>query len=211
MRFLTIFAFLVAAFAGPAAHASAVSLAGVDTRVLVTADLDSLGLTPALQGSASFDDNGAINFPITGGSLDFSTLGGQILHEGSGVFLSDGANTVFAGNFIIDTVQQTIFGDVVLNDTTTVGDDLPLFSFDLSTVTTEELIDLDNPSLSLLFTMTLAGALTEVFGAPDLAGAQFGLAATLPQPVPVPGALGLFLIGAGALEAMRRRRRRALA
>ena len=205
MRFLYILAIAVSTFAAPAANAAPVGLAGADTRVLVTADLEGLGLTPSLQGSATFE-NGAINFPITGGSLDFTTLAGEILHEGSGVFLSDGSNSVFAGNFIIDTTNQTIFGDVVLNDTINVGDDLPLFSFDLSTITAPELLDLDNPSLSLLITATLAGALTEVFGAPDLEGAEFGLAATLPQPVPVPGALGLFLAGAGVLHLMRRRR-----
>ena len=206
MRLLTAFGLLIAALGvSGQAYAAPVALVGGDTRVQVTADLAGLGLTPGVDGAATIfsGDPLIVNFPVTGGVLDFTNLGGSIEHEGSGVTLTGGGNTVFAGNFVIDTINSVIRGDVVLNNTTNVGDDLELFSFDTTGAT---ITDLDNPDLALLITATLAGALTDVFDAPDLTGGQFGLASTLPQPVPVPGAIGLFALGAGALGLLRRRR-----
>lgn len=185
-----------------AAHASPVPLAGGETRVVVTADLAALGLAPSLVGTASVVD-GAISFPITGGALD--GVAGTIEHEGSGVTLSDGATAATVGNFIVDTIQQTIFGDVDLNGAR-IADDAPLFTFDASSVTPAELTDLSNPSLALLISATLAGTLTSAFGAADLTGVQFGLAATLPQAVPLPPALVLFAAGLAGLGAASRRK-----
>ncbi len=161
----------------PAALSSAAAaplpLIGDDTRVRITADLDGLGLTPGLTGTAAFVGSD-INFDITGGELD--GLAGEILHEGSGVSLTAGGTSVFAGNFIIDTVNQQLLGDVSVGPdqmtAAVVGDDLPLFTFDLSTVSVDQLTDLSEPLLALIITDTLAGALTDVFGAPDLAGAE---------------------------------------
>ncbi|MGF1544046.1 MAG: VPLPA-CTERM sorting domain-containing protein [Parvularculaceae bacterium] len=198
------------------ASAEPVMLAGGDTRVVIDIStdgensftLEDLGLQAGLTGTATLVD-GAINFPITGGELD--GIAGQILHEGSGVTLTgldteDGTGpTLFASNFIIDTINETLFGDVMV-DGEVIGEDLDLFTFDAASVTAEALTDLDDPTLALFITETLAGALIDVFGADDFAGARFGFAATAPQVVPLPGALGLFLAGAGALGFIRRRR-----
>jgi hypothetical protein len=199
MRFLSFIAGLSAlAFAG-VAQASTITLGSGETRVRVEADLAGLGLTPSLVGTTSVvnDPNGLVlSFPVTGGQLD--GLAGSIEHEGSGVTLTAGATSVTVGNFIIDTVQQVIFGDVDLNGAR-IGDDLDLFSFDLSTVTPGQLTNLNTQFLALLITPTLAGALTQIFGAPDLENALFGFASTLPQEVPLPAAVWMFLAGLAGL------------
>lgn len=189
------------------AAAQAAPVGGGDTRVQVTADLAGLGLTPGVLGSATIvsADPLTVNFPVTGGELD-AALAGNILHNGSGVSLSGGGNTIDLTNFVIDTVAQLILGDVDLN-AADFAEDLPLFSFDLASVTVEQLTDLANPALALLFTGEAAGALTAVFGAPDLTGAQFGLAATAPElAVAEPAMLALFGLGALGVAAARRRR-----
>ncbi|GGI85331.1 hypothetical protein GCM10007973_22400 [Polymorphobacter multimanifer] len=147
-----------------------------------------------------------VSFPITGGSLN-SALSGFILHEGSGVSLTGGSNTLGLSNFIIDTVSQRILGDASLNGSL-IANDLSLFTFDLSSVTAAQLTDLSSPSLSLFFTPGAASALTQVFGAPDLAGVQFGLAATGPSvaAVPEPASWAMLICGFGLVGVVARRR-----
>ena len=97
---------------------------------------------------------------------------------------------------LIDTAVATVFGNV------NGGSDFaPLFQF--GTV--------DAAGIELEFTSTLAGALSLVFGAPDLTGATFGIANTSPQvaPVPLPAAVWLLLAGVGGLVALRGRGRAA--
>lgn len=206
MRLTPLFAALVGlGFATTAAEAAPIQLGSGETRVRVTADLAGLGLTPSLVGTASIasDPNGlVISFPVTGGQLD--GLEGTIEHEGSGVSLTAGATTVTVGNFIIDTVNEVILGDVELNGAR-IADDLGLFSFDLSSINPAQLTILNQQFLALIITPALAGALTDVFGAPDLAGAVFGFASTRPQEVPLPAAAWLFIAGAGALGFARRK------
>ena len=168
----------------------------------------SMGTAPATVGSAAVTGVAPLTvaFPITGGDLD-DALAGRILHEGSGVSLQAGGITLALENFIIDTTDQLILGDASL-DGTLLAEDLALFSFDLSTVTVAALVDLADPALTLSLTAGAAGALTSVFGAPDLTGAPFGLAATAPAfaDVPEPGALMLFGLGVVGLAAGQRRR-----
>lgn len=185
----------------------AASLIGGVTQVQVTADVGALGLTPGVLGSASIVSGQPLTvaFPITGGALN-SSLAGFILHEGSGVSLTAGGNSLSLTNFIIDTIGQRILGDAALNGTS-LATDLPLFTFDLSTVTPAALTNLASPSLSLLFSRQAATALTTVFGAPDLTGAQFGLAATAPSAVPEPATWAMLLLGFGAVGVIARRRR----
>lgn len=210
MRFFKTFApvlLTIACLAAPTvAHAA--TIVGGETRVEVTADLAALGLTPGIIGSATIAAASplTVGFPITGGSLDGS-LAGFILHEGSGVSLTAGGNSLALTNFIIDTVSERILGDASLNGVS-LATDLALFSFDLSSVTLAQLTNLDAPTLGLFITADAAGALTTVFGAPDLTGAQFGLAATSPilSAVPEPSNWALLIVGFGLVGAFARRR-----
>lgn len=184
---------------------SAATLIGGDTRVAFS---DAIaGLTPGVTGTATVVAAAplTVNFGITGGTLD-AALAGQILHNGSGVTLSNGTNTVGLGNFIIDTVASTLFGDASLNGVT-LGTALPLATFDLSSVTVAELTNLDSPLLSLLLTSTAAGALTTAFGVADLTGASIGSAATSPlSAIPEPATWLMLIVGFGAVGLALRQR-----
>lgn len=196
---------MIVAFALPAV-AQAVPVTGGGTAVRVTAPLADLGLTIALTGSATALDGGRVLFPISGGDLDAMTLAGQILHEGSGISLSTALATVGLGNFIIDTVASRLLADVTVNGVA-FAEDLAILAFDLGSVTPAQLTDLLNPALALSFTNEAALALTTVFGAPDLTGAEFGLAATAPElaaAVPAPATLLLGMTGVVLLAARRR-------
>lgn len=176
-----------------AAHAA--PIVGGETTVEVTADLTGLGLAGAPFGSATAD--GAVfTFPITGGEAD--DAGAVIEHEGSGVTLSalaDASIAATVGNFVVDTTAAGITGDIIGG-----AEDVPFFDF--GTV--------DDDGIDLTITTELAGALTAVFGAPDLAGAVFGVANTAPvvedvAPIPLPAALPLLAAALGGLALFRRR------
>ncbi|WP_426163836.1 PEPxxWA-CTERM sorting domain-containing protein [Sandarakinorhabdus sp. DWP1-3-1] len=180
------------------AVAPAATIVGGDTRVAFGAAIT--GLEASLLGSASLVGGApglTVNFPITGGTLD-AALAGAIRHDGSGISLSNGTNTLALSNFVIDTTAGILFGDAALNGTL-VGTALDLFSFDLSTVTVPQLTDLDNPLLALTIRPTASGALTAAFGLGETAGATLGLAATAPQlaAVPEPGSWAMLVIGFG--------------
>lgn len=184
-------------FAMGSAQASTVALLPVgETSVEVTADLAALGLSGAPTGTASVDVSGVnpvFSFAITGGTLD---MGGNFLieHEGSGVALSALADPMISatvGNFLIDTGAGTVAGNV------NGGSAAPVL-FEFGTVS--------DAGIPLLISGDLAGALSAVFGAPDLTGAQFGLANTAPAAVPLPAALPLLLAGIAGLALLRRRR-----
>lgn len=193
--------------------AQATELAGGTTAVRVTADLGALGLTPGLTGTASVDSTlgfDRIFFPITGGDLDFSTLGGQIRHDGSGITLTSGSTVVGLGNFVIDTSASQLLADVTLNGNA-FASGAAILEFDLSGLTAGQITDLSNPVISLRFTQTGADALTQAFGAPNLAGVEFGLAATSPVAVPEPAAWAMMIVGFGAIGAALRQRHRVTA
>ena len=202
---------VVAAFLITPVAAQALPVVDGETRVVVTADLAGLGLTPSLLGTANLVSAAplTVSFPITGGELDLDTLVGQIRHDGSGLSLEAGGNTISFTNFIIDTTNPLVTADYLFNGNL-VANGGSLFSFDLSSVTIAELTDLAAPALALFFTDASASFLTEVFGAPDLTGAQFGLVAIGPVlglvEVPAPTAFALFGLSALGLAAARRRR-----
>jgi hypothetical protein len=132
------------------------------------------------------------SFPITGGSI---TDGNALIeHEGSGVSLfaiADPTVEVSVGNFLIDTMMGTVSGDV----------------FGLATGVT--FFTFGTPGaggIPLLISSDLAGALASIFSAPDLTGAEFGLASTMPTPVPLPAGLPLLLAALGGFAVMRRKR-----
>ena len=195
------------AFAGTASAAPVVD--GITT-VEVTVDLGDI--EAGLVGSATLaDEDGlVVNFPVTGGDLD--GLAGTIDHEGSGLTLTANDITVSLTNFTIDTVASTLSG-MVMVDGSTVGR-LDLFTFDLTGLGAQDVTNLDEPQIALLFTQMAADALANTFSIAALSalgGEEFGLAATAPvvgdvDVIPVPGAAILFVTGAAAFAARRRAR-----
>jgi len=180
-------------FASGTAQASTVSIEGGITTLEVVAPLGALGLTGAPTGTASAD--GAVfSFPITGGSV-FSNGNALIEHEGVGVTLSNAMGTeATVGDFRIDTAMASILGTV--NGGT---DFVPLF----------ELGAADARGIEVTIGETLAGALTSIFGAPDLNGATFGFANVTPEisEVPLPASALLLLAGFGAMAGLRARKK----
>ncbi len=133
-------------------------------------------------------------FPVTGGEAG---AGGAVIeHEGSGVSLTAGAATASVGNFVVDTGAAEVRGDLL---GVTTGSPLAFFNFGSGTVL---------PGVELTISSTLAGALSEVFGAPDLTDATFGYAVPSPQvaPVPLPAGALLLIGGLGMFGLVRRKR-----
>lgn len=164
------------------------------TTVEVTANLTGLGLGGAPVGTATAS-NGVFSFPITGGTIDTVTGNALIEHDGSGVqlfALADPAVNVSVGNFLIDTFAGTVSGNVL-----GAPGSVTFFTFGTPGAS----------GIPLLISSDLAGALQSIFtGAPDLTGAEFGLANTFPTPVPVPAALPLLLADLGGLALLRHKR-----
>ncbi len=170
------------------------------TTVLVTAPLKALGLGGAATGTGGVtlsDGFPLFSFNITGGTVD-AAGNALIQHVGSGVqlfALADQTIAATVGNFLIDTKAKTVSGVVNGGSASAI-----LFTFG----------EVTKRGISLNISTALAGALTAVFGAPDLTGVRFGFANTAPQvaPVPVAGALPLMAGGLGMLGALGLRRRR---
>jgi hypothetical protein len=193
--------------------ARALPLVGDQTIVLLTSAglLSSVGISVAPTGSAAvaLDIAGRPEalFPITGG--DVVGLTGTIEHDGSGLVLAQGGTELPLGNFLIDTTQLLLFGDTPLGN-------VPLFDIGLCTNlagTAGECIDGDGSVLldgfKLSLTQTAAGALTQVFGLPDLTGTQIGVARIDVRVVPEPGTLALVGLGLAAVAARGRKSRSA--
>jgi hypothetical protein len=210
---------LVATLAGVlglgSSTASAVPLAGDQTIVLLTSLplLTGAGLTPSGLGTAIVGGDlvgrAEAAFPITGG--DLTGIAGTIEHDGSGLRLDDGATQVDLENFLIDTTLFQLFGDASV-DGTPVGN-VPLFDLGLCTSlagTAAQCIDSDGSVLldgfKLSLTEAASGALSSVFGLPDLTGAQIGVARIDARVVPEPSTA--LLIGAGLVAASAKRSRR---
>jgi hypothetical protein len=184
---------------GAAAQAATI-LPKNQTTVLVTAPIGALGLGGVPTGTAgvSIDGDGfpLFAFNITGGTID-ANGNALIEHDGSGVRLFALANPTISatvGNFLVDTLGGTISG--IVNGT---GPQTVLFTFD----------EVTPRGIAIDISSALAGALTAVFGAPDLTGVRFGFANTAPEPAPVPLPAGapLILAALAALGLVARRRR----
>lgn len=182
----------------PAASATLPIVGGITT-VEVTANLGALGLfgAPFLEADVDVSDtNPLFSFGITGGSTNGDTL---IEHDGSGVTLAsiaDPSINTTVSNFLIDVGAGGIFGNVDNS-----ADQALLFTFDP--------LDAGAPDIPIFIAAPLAGQLTTIFDAPDLATAQFGIANTSPEigpaVVPLPAGLPLMVAGLGALWVVRRR------
>lgn len=178
------------------AVANTVAIVGGVTNVEVTAPLGALGLTGSTFGTATVDGSGAnpvFSFGITGGEAGGPTL---IEHDGSGVTLTAAADPTIratVADFLIDVDNAQVLGNVEGGP-----QGVQLFTFGGTNSV---------GAVELLISGTLAGALTSVFGASDLTGAQFGFATPLPEVAPVPLPAGVLLLGAGigGLALVRRR------
>lgn len=201
--------------------ASAAPIGNGQTSVQPTADLDALGLDLVLVGgSVGSADPLRVLFDITGGDLDFASLAGQIEHDGASLNLvadlgdTDPANDIIVNlsNFVIDTVNSELVGDVDLGGDGSVDATAALFTFDLTGLTAEQITALDNPVISLIFSDVAADLLEDVFALDDtvqLNDVEFGLAATAPTPAEVsePGMAALFGASLLGLGLVRRRSR----
>lgn len=206
IRMVTLATGCLAASLALGGPAQAATIVGGETQVTVTANLPGLGLNAQPFGTATAD-GATFTFPITGGTAGAD--GATIAHEGSGVTLftgdapdADDSIAATVGNFLIDTMAAAVFGDVVGGPDELQN--LELFIFSPDDDDFSDGIDLD-------ISDTLGGLLADVFGAPTLNGAQFGVASTSPDvaPVPLPAGGWLLLGGLGALGVVRRRRKAA--
>lgn len=128
-------------------------------------------------------------FPITGG--DTTTV---IDHSG-GLAFSKGGATAGIENFVIDLSTSKLTGDLVAGGNTTTG-----FTF----------FDIGSGA-ALTLDPALAGALSSVYGIPNLAGASIGTATISPVLTPEPSAITLAAIGLLAAFATGLRKRRSFA
>lgn len=192
---LAICALLVPVFA------SAASITGNTTSVELTSapTLTGLGISIQPVGIAALEAIGPTAiFPITGGTIDDVTSAALIEHDGSGLTLSVGTDSLLLLNFLIDTAQSTIFGDaVVIDDNGGVISATALNDIDIFSLT----------GLTLSLTGTAAGAIDGLFGVAGLTGFEIGTASldlATAAPVPLPPAVWLFGSGLGYVF-MRRR------
>ena len=104
------------------------------------------------------------SFPITSGSLDLSTLRGEILHSG-GLKLYRGATSVKLESFIIDTTGDGIVLTGMVSANGTIVGRVPLF--DLTLPTSDDLFAGANivtlNGVSVTLRPEAAGALNAVF------------------------------------------------
>jgi hypothetical protein len=171
-------AFVSLAFSAAASAAPTLPLGYGDTTVKLDAGfvaaLTSLNVTPSAIGSSRLR-NGAINFPITDGDLDFGNAKGEISHSG-GLTLKAGNTSVELRDFLIDTsgAASIITGKVVVNDNFVAR--IPLFDLTLPALSlplaapSAGLAHVTIPSVKVKLNAGAAGALNSVFGITALAG-----------------------------------------
>ena len=215
MKLLNILAagvFAIAAFSVSSAEASVVEAGGV-TVIDVTFPLDDAGITANTIGGAGVTEQGFVSFGVTGGQFDADALAGEILHDGGLSLVVRGAPTTQVRDFTIsvnDDGTGSVLGDVRFQSL--MLDDVELFTFNLADLSSvDALFDLENPTLPLFISATLAGFLEDAYGldAAALVGELFGFAATsfTIAEVPLPASLPLFLAGLAGFGFASRMRR----
>jgi hypothetical protein len=194
----------LAAAAGTA-HAQALPITGglTSVRLVAAPVLFGAGLSVGTVGTAvvspGSDGIPIAYFGVTGGSIDTASFAGRIEHDGSGLRLSSNSASVSLTDFVIDTTTLLLSGDVTIGST--VLSDVPLFNISLSGIAATP--------YSLALTAAAAGALSTVFGIPNLTGATTGLANTIPitTAIPEPATVASMLAGLALLGMTLGRRR----
>ncbi len=168
----------VAALAVTSTQVSASALAptgkarGATTVTLNTSTIGAvvgLGLTPAAVGPGVLGGDPLVAaFPIVGNSKD-----GVIKHTG-GLSLTAAGTALTLTNYQIDTAEGVLTASAAVNGTD-VGR-LPLFDLGAADSQTG-----CAATAELTLDQEAAGALTAVFGAPNLTGADFGTACVAPR------------------------------
>jgi len=157
---------------------------GGQTSVSLTsaAVLQSLGIGVAPLGSATVDASGpdpVATFGITGGTESAEGNADVILHQGSGLELSNGASTIDLTDFRIDTANSVVRANVTVDGT--AAGNLPVFDL--------------GPGGALTLTDAAANVVSDTFAAPDITSSiTIGLA----SPVPVIDVASLHQYCAGA-------------
>jgi hypothetical protein len=128
-----------------------------ETSVSLTsaAVLESLGISVAPLGSATIDASGPdpmAKFGITGGTESGGGDADVIVHQGSGLELSNGRGTIDLTDFRLDTANLVVRGNVTV-DGTAAGN---LAVFDLG------------PGGALTLTDAAANVVSDTFAAPDI-------------------------------------------
>jgi len=166
----------------PAPVAAVPALKGGNTAVLLdsgfTGALTSLGLTPGVLGTATLAD-GAVHFPITGGSVVYWSpkghyrpyVQGIILHTGSGLSLKAGATEVDLTNFTVNPGNSQLYGDVSVNGTSAASQ-APLFDLDGTTLKALQVSGSDAilTGTTVHVSATAAGLLDKVFNTTAVKG-----------------------------------------
>jgi hypothetical protein len=192
---------LLAALVATGAHAAPIAPGGVST-IKIVAPIRNLDPQPT--GNASLDVSGGnanLILPITGGEANGFL---KIEHEGSGFSLTDGSVLAEVGNFLIDTMAQQIFGDVI-------GGQQDIALFDLGRETGNgtqlRLTDLFDSALEERFGINIPNGVVG-FATTEAEIETVPATAALIETVPVPAALTLMGGGLALLGALGARRRR---
>jgi hypothetical protein len=166
------------------AQSQALPVIGGVTSIKLTsaATFEGGGLSIAAFGSTQFspgsDGVPLVYFPITGGSIDTSSLAnfGRIEHAGSGLSFTSGSTTLSFSDFVVDTAGLRISAEV--GSANTHFGVIPVFTLSQSGNTAAP--------VALALTGDAASAFSASFGAPNLTGFRVGLANTVPITAAVP-------------------------
>lgn len=199
---------VVASLSAVSAQAQQLPVVGGFTSIQLTDSI--LSYEPTITGIGSVQlspgsDNKAIAyFPITTGSLDTVSYLGDIQHIGSGLSISKGGSSVQLTDFIINTSNNKVFGNVTAGAT------------DFGTVALFDIGTSGNAfaPFSLAYTQVASDVLFPLLSGVNsgsIAGVTFGFANTLPitAAVPEPSTYALLIGGLAVVGALANRRRRA--
>ncbi len=159
-------------FSAPAQQA----VIGGDTAITLTSakTLESLGVTVKGVGLATVsatDGKVVADFPITGGT-DGPGTNDVLLHQGSGIELSDKAGTITLTDFVVDLQNGVVDANVKLN------------GFNLEPAAVFKI----GAGASLTFTPEAAGVVNQILGTKAITSStEIGIAA--PKPVSLPASM----------------------